>query len=142
MLTVPQTQVLSDLQSTSEKHMKYQLELKRLEFEERQIQAEERRVQLEMEKVKMESEERKAKAQMKFDLRALEINTRAQPPPDSQSTFRVETAAKLLPKLGSEQELEVYLITFRKIVSLNNWPKEHWSAILQTQLLVFCAASF
>jgi len=34
----------------------------------------------------------------------------------------------------SEQELEVYLITFRKIASLNNWPKEHWSAILQTQL--------
>jgi len=37
-------------------------------------------------------------------------------------------------KLASEQELEVYLITFRKIASLNNWPKKHWSAILQTQL--------
>jgi len=40
----------------------------------------------------------------------------------------------LLPKLGSDHELEVYLITFKKIATLNNWPKEHWSAILQTQL--------
>jgi len=83
------------------------------------------------------------KAKMELDLRALEINARSRPPPDSQSTFRVETAAKLLPKLASEQGLEVYLITFRKIASLNNWPKEHWSAILQTQLKgkalrVFC----
>ena len=28
----------------------------------------------------------------------------------------------------------MYLITFRKIATLNNWPKEQWSAILQTQL--------
>jgi len=103
--------------------MKYQLELKRLEFEERK---------LELERAKMEADERKAKPE--FDLRALEINTRSRPPPDNQSTFRVEITAKLLPKLVSEQELEVYLITFRKTASLNNWPKEHWSAILQTQL--------
>jgi len=46
----------------------------------------------------------------------------------------VEIAAKLLPKLGSGHELEVYLITFQKIAKLNNWPKEYWPAILQTQL--------
>ena len=43
-------------------------------------------------------------------------------------------AAKLLPKFTSDGELEVYLITFKKIALLNKWPKEHWSAILQTQL--------
>jgi len=80
----------------------------------------------------MEADERKAK--MEVSLRALWINARARPPPDSQSGFKLETAAKLLPKRVSEQELEVYLITFRNIASLNNWPKEHWSAILQTQL--------
>ena len=61
-------------------------------------------------------------AKMEFDLRALEINARARPPPDSQSTFRIETAAKLLPRLASEQELEVYLITFRK----NELSPEHY----------------
>ena len=99
----------------SETQLKYNLELKRLELE-------------------FEDRKEERKAKLEFDLRALEINARARAPPDSQSTFRVETAAKLLPKLASEQELEVYLITFRKIASLNNWPKEHWSAILQTQL--------
>ena len=56
------------------------------------------------------------KAKMELDLRALEINARSRPPPDSQSTFRVETAAKLLPKLASEHELEVYLITLGKLL--------------------------
>jgi len=135
-LNVPQSQVMFDSHSISEAQLKYNLELKRLEIEmedrraareaeERQakLEAEERRAQLEMEmeKAKMEAEELKAK--MEFDLRALEINARSRPPPDGQSTFRVESAAKLLPKLASEQELEVYLITFRKIASLNNWPK-------------------
>ena len=45
------------------------------------------------------------KAKLEFDLRALEINAKARPPPESQSGFKVETAAKLLPKRGSEQEL-------------------------------------
>ena len=145
MSTVPQTQVLSDTQSISEAQLKYNLELKRLEFEERKIQAEaeERQARLQAEerkaRLEVEKEERRAKmemekARMEFDLKALEINARSRPPADSQATFRVEKAAKFLPKLASEKELEVYLITFRKIASLNNWPKEHWSAILQTQL--------
>jgi len=147
MLTVPLSQVLSDLQSISEAQLRYNLELKRLVFEveERRIQAEERKAEMEERKAERQAKlEAKAeelrtklemeKSKMEFDLRALEINARARPPPDSQSTFRVETAAKLLPKLASEQELEIYLITFRKIASLNNWPKEHWSGILQTQL--------
>jgi len=136
MPTVAQSQVLSDSQPMSEAQLRYILELKRSEMEDRKAEREERKekrqIQIQMEKAKMEAEERKAK--MEFDSRASEINAKSRPPTDSQSTFRVESAAKLLPKLASEQELEVYLITYRKIASLNNWPKEHWSAILQTQL--------
>jgi len=40
MLTVPQSQVLSDSQSMSEAQLKYNLELKRLEFEQAKLQAE------------------------------------------------------------------------------------------------------
>jgi len=70
-----------------------------------------------------------------YDLRALEIQSRNTPTQDNGATsFKVETATKLLPKLCSDQDLEVYLITFKKIALLNNWPKEHWSAVLQTQL--------
>jgi len=56
------------------------------------------------------------------------------PPQTDHKQFRTETAVKLLPKLVSDQELETYLISFEKIAELNKWPKEHWSAILQTQL--------
>ena len=127
MLTVPQSQVLSDSQSTSEAQLRYNLELKRLEIEmeDRKAtrEAEERRIQAKERKAAREAEERKKerqakmemeKAKLEFDLRALEINARSRPPTDSQNTFRVESAAKLLPKLASEQELEVYLITLRK----------------------------
>jgi len=45
MLTVPQSQVLSDSQSISEAQLKYNLELKRLEFEQAKIEAEERKAE-------------------------------------------------------------------------------------------------
>jgi len=60
MLTVPQSQVLSDSQSMSEAQLEYNLELKRLEFEQAKIEAEERRAKLEME-FEERKEERKAK---------------------------------------------------------------------------------
>ena len=44
-LTVPQSQVLSDSQSISEAQLKYNLELKRLEFEQAKIEAEERKAE-------------------------------------------------------------------------------------------------
>ena len=85
-LTVQESQVLSDTQSISEAQLKYNLELKRLEFEERKIQAEERKIQAEAEErqARLQAEERKArlaaekeerkakmvmeKAKMEFDL--------------------------------------------------------------------------
>ena len=80
-------------------------------------------------------QERLEMAKMEHDLKARELNRPIpQPRADAQPTFEVEVEAKLLPKLGADHELEVYLITFQKIAKLNNWPKEYWPAILQTQL--------
>ena len=78
------------------------------------------------------------KLKMEYDLKALELTHQNSPalqnPTTQQPAFKVETAAKLLPKLSVDHELEVYLITFRKIAVLNSWPKEYWPSILQTQL--------
>ena len=100
-LTVPQSQVLSDSQSISEAQFRYNLELKRLEIEaeerkaERQakLEADERQTRLEAQERKEERQMKMEKAKLKFDLRALEINARSRPSTDSQSSFRVETAA-------------------------------------------------
>ena len=142
--TIPAQQLDTTQAQTvySPEQIKYELEIKRLEiemeerraqrqFQERQAQREfdERQAQLEDKKSQREFE----KLKLEHDLRKLEITSKSSVP-SGELTFKIESAAKLLPKLGSEQELEVYLITFRKIASLNNWPKERWSAILQTQL--------
>jgi len=47
--------------------------------------------------------------------------------------FRVVDAARLIPKFDAS-DLENYLHLFERICTINLWPKEHWSAILQTQL--------
>ena len=114
ILADPQAKVLADLPKSTEgarfldpQMMEYNLEMKRLELQQQK---------------------------MALELRALELTGSTQIPQANQSSFKVETASKLLPKLGSDSELEVYLITFKKIATLNNWPKEHWSAVLQTQL--------
>jgi len=55
-------------------------------------------------------------------------------PSTVSSQFRVDTAAKLLPKLVSEQETETFLIAFENIAHLNKWPPDKWASVLQTQL--------
>jgi len=64
-LTVPQSQVLSDTQSISEAQLKYNLELRRLEFEQAKIQAEERKAERQ---ARLEAEERKAERQAKMTM--------------------------------------------------------------------------
>ena len=105
--------------------MNYTLELRRMEMQERQMQQDR-----EMQERENERQERLEMARINLQLN----RPIPQPRAHAQSTFKVEVAAKLLPKLGADHELEVYLITFQKIAKLNNWPKEHWPAILQTQL--------
>ena len=48
--------------------------------------------------------------------------------------FKVEAAIKLMPKLINENEIDIYLVTFQKIAELHGWPKQHWPAMLQSQL--------
>ena len=116
--------------------MKFQLELKRIELEEKQRERQERDRERQLEE--RERQFQMTKLKMEYDLKALELTQQNSPalqnPTTQQPAFKVETAAKLLPKLSVDHELEVYLITFRKIAVLNNWPKEYWPAILQTQL--------
>ena len=83
--------------------MQMQMQERDREMQERQ---KDREMQLEM-------------AKMEHDLKAMELNRPIpQPRADAQPTFKVEVAAKLLPKLGADHELEVYLITFQKIAKL------------------------
>ena len=99
------------------------------------------RLEAEMSQRELDREERERErardlelASMQHEYYMAELQTKQfQRPYDQAKSFKVEVAAKLLPKLGSDQELDFYLATFKKIAMLNKWPKEYWSAILQTQ---------
>lgn len=47
--------------------------------------------------------------------------------------FRVVDAARMVPNFDPS-DIENYLLSFERICTVNFWPKEHWSAVLQTQL--------
>ena len=53
--------------------------------------------------------------------------------PAQRVDFRIIDAARMVPKFDSS-DLENYLLSFERICAVNSWPKQHWSAILQTQL--------
>ena len=96
----------SDTHMTDER-LKYTLELKRLEMEERKH---DREMQMQMQERDREMQERQKDremqlemAKMEHDLKARELNRPIpQPRANAQPTFKVEVAAKLLPKLGAD----------------------------------------
>jgi predicted transcriptional regulator len=121
-----------------------QLELER-EREQRQMELEREQRQQEHELAlarerarerEVEQERERQQREHELELEKLRLSHK-QPQADQdhhEQRFRVQDAAKLLPKLINEQEIETYIITFEKIAEVNKWPKEHWSAVLQTQL--------
>lgn len=111
--------------------MKMQLHIKQMEHEIklREIENKQREI---------DKQERDSQREHEFKMARLQAQTSLEVSPDNSHSsgfhFKADTAAKLLPKLVSEQETETFLITFEKIANLNKWPKENWAAVLQTQL--------
>jgi hypothetical protein len=90
--------------------------------------------QLEMRKLEMEQERCMRDLQLRHELELARIAARSAETIRENTSFRIDTAMKLEPKLASEYETETYFITFEKIAELNAWPKQHWAIILQSQL--------
>lgn len=117
----------------------FQLEMKRLELdaqrerEERELQNKREERDLQMAREREARDHELQLAQLQYQHGGMPF-ARAAQAPHAETQFRVDTASKLLPKLTNEQEIETYLTTFEKIAIINNWPKEHWAAVLQTQL--------
>ena len=54
-------------------------------------------------------------------------------PRESVPQFRIGEAVKLIPKF-TDHDIETFLISFEKIATLNNFPKEKYTTILQAHL--------
>ena len=45
------------------------------------------------------------------------------------------TASKLVPRWDGKIDLDMYLEVFEKTAIANQWPVDHWSALIRTQLV-------
>ena len=75
--------------------------------------------------------------QRQFELRKLELQ-RAQYPSasarrDVSPQFQIEKAIRLIPKFDGN-DIETFLISFEKVASLNNFPRDKYAAVLQAHL--------
>jgi hypothetical protein len=83
----------------------------------------------------VEAEERRALAderQMRIIQAQLDLaraQAAAQPVNNVQHAFRVTDAIRLVPPFD-ERNIDLYLSNFEKIATAQNWPVEHWSAVL------------
>ena len=75
---------------------------------------------MELEKLKLERE---------FKLRELEI-TNARPPTLVHEHVDITQHVRLVP-LFNEQQVEIYLNSFEKVVIMNSWPKDRWVILLR-----------
>ena len=104
-----------------------QLELRRLELE---AEREERRERREEQERKERHEAEREARQHELQMKCLELGV---PPPavpapategrPQASTFRVDTATKLIPKFN-EHDIESFLLSFEKIAQLNGFPED------------------
>ena len=113
---------------------KIQLERERMAFQRHQAE-------LEMSRLREQSELEMARLSEQYrhelELKSLELQhqsgTVSAGTPAQRVDFRIVDAARMVPKFDSS-DLENYLLSFERICAVNSWPKQHWSAILQTQL--------
>ena len=106
-------------------------EREREEREEREKDREKERE--EREKEREREREREKEREFQLRMREIEMQERAnQPKQKIEYNFDVAKHIRLVPPF-QEKEVDKYLLHFEKVAELN-WPKEHWTLLLQSVL--------
>ena len=123
--------LIVDVQSVSSLK---ELELK---FQIRQLEIQEREKEREWEEREKEREREESEKEREFQLRMreIEIQERAnQPKQKIEYNFDVTKHIRLVPPF-QEKEVDKYFLHFEKVAENLNWPKEHWTLLLQSVLI-------
>ena len=116
--------LIVDVQSVSSSK---ELELK---FKIRQVEIQEREKERERER-----EEREKEREFQLRMREIEMQERAnQPKQKIEYNFDVTKHIRLVPQF-QEKEVDKYFLHFEKVAENLNWPKEHWTLLLQSVLI-------
>ena len=132
--------LIVDIQSvSSSKELELKLQIRQLEIQERQKERErererEREEREEREKER-EREERQKEREFQLRMREIEMQERAnQPKQKIEYNFDVTKHIRLVPPF-QEKEVDKYFLHFEKVAENLNWPKEHWTLLLQSVLI-------
>ena len=100
---------------------------------EREREREER--EREREREEREREEREKEREFQLRMREIEMQERAnQPNQKIEYNFDVTKHIRLVPPF-QEKEVDKYFLHFEKVAENLNWPKEHWTLLLQSVLI-------
>ena len=109
------------------------------EREEREKEREREREREEREREEREKErereERQKEREFQLRMREIEMQERAnQPKQKIEYNFDVTKHIRLVPPF-QEKEVDKYFLHFEKVAENLNWPKEHWTLLLQSVLI-------
>ena len=107
------------------------------EREEREKEKEEREKEREREREREreEREEREKEREFQLRMREIEMQERAnQPKQKIEYNFDITKHIRLVPPF-QEKEVDKYFLHFEKVAENLNWPKEHWTLLLQSVLI-------
>ena len=117
-----------------EKEREREREREREEREEREKEREREREEREKERER-EREEREKEREFQLRMREIEMQERAnQPKQKIEYNFNVTKHIRFVPPF-QEKEVDKYFLHFEKVAENLNWPKEHWTLLLQSVLI-------
>ena len=124
---------------SSSKELELKFQIRQLEIQEREKERErererEREEREEREKIR-EREERQKEREFQLRMREIEMQERAnQPEQKIEYNFDVAKHIRLVPPF-QEKEVDKYFLHFEKVAENLNWPKKHWTLLLQSVLI-------
>ena len=115
-----------------EREKEWEREREREERKEREKEREREEREKERER---EREEREKEREFQLSMREIEMQERAnQPKQKIEYNFDVTKHIRLVPPF-QEKEVDKYFLHFEKVAENLNWPKEHWTLLLQSVLI-------
>ena len=115
-----------------EREKEWEREREREERKEREKEREREEREKERER---EREEREKEREFQLRMREIEMQERAnQPKQKIEHSFDVTKHIRLVP-LFQQKEVDKYFLHFEKVAENLNWPKEHWTLLLQSVLI-------
>ena len=115
-----------------EREKEWEREREREERKEREKEREREEREKERER---EREEREKEREFQLRMREIEMQERAnQPKQKIEYNFDVTKHIRLVPPF-QEKEVDKYFLHFERVAENLNWPKEHWTLLLQSVLI-------